>query len=263
MKTRLVLTILSAMAMLFATTGAGAASMGTLQDTSTGPTIVSILRMDANPTAADRVSFAVTFSTDVYDVDMSDFVIYYYGLTGPNIGIYTWTGSGANWVVTVDTGSGSGFLRLEIHPSATIYDIYGQPLATPLPYTDGEAYTINRGNPVFAASPKAWDYGTVKVGAASTAQTFTIKNGGTGALFISDPLSLKGPNAAEFQIDGTTCVPGTTLLPNAAYFLYASCTVTVTFRPISKGNKSAYIEILDNAAKSPQRIPLSGTGRSK
>jgi len=40
----------------------------------------------------------------------------------------------------------------------------------------------------------------------------------------------------------------------------ASCTFTVTFTPTASGNRSATLNITDNAGGSPQQVNLAGTG---
>ena len=40
----------------------------------------------------------------------------------------------------------------------------------------------------------------------------------------------------------------------------ASCTISVTFSPISAGSRSGTMTLTDNASNSPQTVALSGTG---
>jgi hypothetical protein len=41
----------------------------------------------------------------------------------------------------------------------------------------------------------------------------------------------------------------------------ASCAITVTFKPAATGALTASVNIADNAAGSPQKIALTGTGK--
>jgi len=78
----------------------------------TAPTVVSINRVGATPTNAASVQFAVTFSESVTGVTASNFGLSVTGVTGASIsGV---SGSGMNWTVTVNTGSGSGTIRCDM-----------------------------------------------------------------------------------------------------------------------------------------------------
>jgi len=111
----------------------------------TAPTIVSITRVDTSPTNATSVRFNVTFSEDVTGVDNGDFNLSTTGNLN-SVSVMNVSGSGATRTVTVNTGSDSGNLRLDIPDSAVITDLLGNPLIN-LPYTSGEVYTIDKDAP--------------------------------------------------------------------------------------------------------------------
>ena len=68
-------------------------------------------------------------------------------------------------------------------------------------------------------------------------------------------LVLAGLNPADFAIaNGSTCTNG------AAVTVNSSCTLQITFRPAAVGNRSATIEIHDNAPGGSQTVALAGTG---
>ena len=104
------------------------------------PTVVSSLRADPNPTSAASVNFTVTFSEPVTGVDVNDFILIATNVTGASVTSVTPV-SATVYTVTVNTGTGSGTLRLDIPNSATIADLAGNPLAG-LPYLTGDAYTV-------------------------------------------------------------------------------------------------------------------------
>ena len=104
------------------------------------PTVVSSLRADPSPTSAASVNFTVTFSESVTGVDVTDFILTATGVTGASVTSVTPV-SAAVYTVTVNTGAGSGTLRLDIPASASITDLVGNPLAG-LPYLTGDAYTV-------------------------------------------------------------------------------------------------------------------------
>ncbi len=104
--------------------------------------VSSIVRADTNPTSASSVDFTVTFSADVTGVDTGDFVLTTSGIK--NASVSGVAGTGDTYTVTVNTGTRSGTIRLDIPSEATIQDSYGnQPVN--LPFTGGEVYTINKG----------------------------------------------------------------------------------------------------------------------
>lgn len=112
------------------------------------PTVFSITRVDADPTNAASVQFAVTFSESVTGVDSSDFALTTSGaVAGASVtGV---SGSGAFYTVTVNTGTGNGTLRLDvIDNDSIIASVGGTPLggagAGNGNFTSGQFYTINK-----------------------------------------------------------------------------------------------------------------------
>jgi len=106
------------------------------------PTVVSVDGIDANPTSVSIVRYIVTFSEPVLNVDPSDFSL---TLTGGVVSttVSGVTGSGTAYIVTVNTGFGSGTLRLDVPVSATIFDLDGNPLGS-LPFTSSDVYTVTK-----------------------------------------------------------------------------------------------------------------------
>jgi LPXTG-site transpeptidase (sortase) family protein len=116
----------------------------------TAPSVSSSVRADPNPTNAASVDFTVTFSKAVTGVDTSDFGLTTTGVSGASItGV---TGSGTTYTVSVNTGSGSGTLRLDVIDDDSIVDAVLNPLGGPGlgngNFTTGETYTIDRTGPV-------------------------------------------------------------------------------------------------------------------
>jgi hypothetical protein len=96
--------------------------------------VISITRVDANPTSAASVTWAVTFSQSVTGVNSSVFSLAPSGVTGAYI--QTVTGSGTSWAVTANTGIGSGSLGLDqTDPGLVVPTLTGTKI--------GEVYTIN------------------------------------------------------------------------------------------------------------------------
>ena len=93
-------------------------------------------------------------------------------------------------------------------------------------------------------------FGNQKSGSASTGRSITLTNSGTASLTLTS-ITLTGTGANNFSLT-KTC--GSTLVKGA------SCTVTVTFKPVSKGAKSATLDVADKASGSPQKVAVGGTG---
>jgi hypothetical protein len=112
--------------------------------------------------------------------------------------------------------------------------------------------------PTATLSPATLTFASTKVGSKSAALTATLKNTGTTALTISaSGITISGTNATSFSRTGGTCTTSTAATTLAAG---ASCTVTIAFAPTKTGTLTALLEAADNAATSPQKVTLSGTG---
>ncbi len=112
--------------------------------------VTSITRLDPNPTNAESVRFAVTFSRPVFGVDPSDFALTTTGIE--DAALLSVTGSGSEYTVSVDTGTGSGTLRLDVIDDDSIHDGYGDTLGMEGiengNFTAGEVYTVDKDPPL-------------------------------------------------------------------------------------------------------------------
>jgi hypothetical protein len=104
--------------------------------------------------------------------------------------------------------------------------------------------------PTVSVSPTGLAFGTTATGTLATSQIVTLKNTGSVALSISG-ISINGTNSSVFT-QTNTCA--------ATLAASASCTVTVTFKPAAASAYTASLSVADNAAASPQAVPLTGTG---
>jgi hypothetical protein len=121
-----------------------------------------------------------------------------------------------------------------------------------LSFNASSCYTAGPAAPFATFAPTSVAFGNQLINTTSGAQTVTLTNTGTAVMTISG-ISLTGVNAADFS-QSNTC--GATLSVNA------SCTFTVHFTPSLLSIENANISVTDNAAGSPQTVPLSGTGTS-
>ncbi len=99
------------------------------------------------------------------------------------------------------------------------------------------------------------NFGNVLVKTTSAAQSVTLTNAGTSAITMGT-ISLS--ETTDYAISANTCpASGSTLAGGA------SCTISVTFSPLSTGVKRGAIVINDSDPSSPQLAGFTGTGTSK
>jgi CSLREA domain-containing protein len=123
--------------------------IGAFEADVTPPTVLSIVRVGANPTNAASVDFTVTFDEAVTGVDTGDFSLTTSGVSGT--GVSNVSGSGTTYTVTVSTGTGNGTIRLDVADNDTVQDASGNSLGGTGTgngnFTVGEVYTIDRTAP--------------------------------------------------------------------------------------------------------------------
>ena len=124
---------------------------------------------------------------------------------------------------------------------------------TPYTYPNPLITNSNTGGvPVVSFSPTSVAFGTVLVGSTSPSSTVKLTNTGTGPLTISN-ITITGTNPADFA--QTNNCGGSV---NAG----GSCNIVATCTPLSAASFSASVSVTDNAAGSPQAVPLTCTGSS-
>ena len=102
------------------------------------------------------------------------------------------------------------------------------------------------GVPVVSLIPSSLTFASQAVGTTSPAQPTTLKNTGSGPLSITS-IATSG-DFAQTNNCGSKVNPG------------ASCTLNVTFKPTATGTRSGSLTINDDAAGSPHKLLLAGTG---
>lgn len=124
-------------------------------------------------------------------------------------------------------------------------DASGSPQTTTLSGTGTAAAT-----PTATLSPSTLSFGSETVNGTATAPALTLSNTSSVPLNISG-VTIGGANPSDFA-QASTC--GSTLAANT------SCSITVTFTPLSAAPFTASVSVADNASSSPQTTTLSGTG---
>lgn len=118
------------------------------------PVVLSIVRTDINPSNLAAINFTVTFSEPVAGVDIlapfNDFGVVSPGITSTFISSVIPI-SAAIYIVSINTGSGNGSIRLDLVDDDSIVDAANSSLAgTGLGngnFTSGEVYTIDKTPP--------------------------------------------------------------------------------------------------------------------
>jgi len=92
------------------------------------PSVQSISLATSTPTAANSISWTVTFSESVTGVDKSDFAVALSGLSpAPSLSV---TGTGAKYTVTANNVAGAGTIGLDLVDDGTIRDGTKNPLVS-------------------------------------------------------------------------------------------------------------------------------------
>ena len=102
-------------------------------------------------------------------------------------------------------------------------------------------------------SPTSFSFGSVNLGATSSAQTATLTNGLSSSITISN-IAVTGVDPGDFLISSKTC--GSSLATSA------SCSLSIEFKPTVSGSRSATLTVSDSSSNSPQTVALAGTGGS-
>ncbi len=107
--------------------------------------------------------------------------------------------------------------------------------------------------PAVRLTPSSLAFGSQQVGTTSTTQTSTVQNTGTAPLNISG-ISVGGSSPGDYAESDNCPVAPATLATGA------TCVISVSFSPVATGSRTASVAIADDAAGSPQSLPLTGTG---
>ena len=134
-----------------------------------GLTVVTgIERIDPDHTSLGSVRFSVKFSGNVGGVTADDFLLLPENISGATV--VDVAGAGAEYIVTVNTGTGDGTLRLDLVDNDSIRDSSNNPLggsgAGNGNFTTGETYKINKNPPlvtsILRADPNPTNAGSVR-----------------------------------------------------------------------------------------------------
>jgi Putative Ig domain len=108
------------------------------------------------------------------------------------------------------------------------------------------------GAPAVTFAPTSLTFGAQAIGTTSPPQSITVTNTGSAPLFVNSAAT-RGLNPLDFTQVSDGC-SGLTLAAGTG------CSVSITFSPKATGTRSATFMLTDNAANSPQTVPITGTG---
>lgn len=220
----------------------------------TAPTVTSINRTDPDPTTSSFVSWTVTFSEAVANVDAADFQLAATGLAGAVIGSVT--GSGATWAVKANTGYGSGTLGLNLVDNDSILDAPGNALGgsgTGNGNFTGQVYTVPSTPPLAAWSmDETWNGTTDEVADSQGSFPGTAQNGAI--------TTTSGSRSCRFGVfdNGSTITSGHILLPGFPD-LSSDFTVTAWIRTTNNAIAGQRV-FVDDATSGGYGISLGDAG---
>jgi hypothetical protein len=96
--------------------------------------------------------------------------------------------------------------------------------------------------------PEGLDFGSHPVGTEAAPKTISVTNTGKSTIYIADILT----SGIDFS-QTNNCVQ--------SLAIGVSCSIQVTFKPATTGERTATLQIDDTDPVSPQRVILTGIGR--
>src|SRR5262249_41570420 len=118
------------------------------------PSVSSIVRAGTDPTNASSIPFTVTFSENVTGVNAADFTLTTTGVSGTSVGTVTQVTPDV-YTVNVNTGTGSGTIKLSFTDNDSVIDSVGNPTGGSGNgngnYTTGQTYTIDKTGPTVSS----------------------------------------------------------------------------------------------------------------
>jgi hypothetical protein len=210
------------------------------------PVVSSSVRADPDPTSAQTLHYTVTFSESVTGVDATDFALTPTG-TVAGATVTNVSGSGAVYTVTVDRGTGTGTLRLDVVDDDSIVNGSAVPLggvgAGNGNFTAGEFYTI------VAAAPPPTVSSSVRADPDPTfAQTLHYT--------VTFSEAVTGVDATDFALTTTGAVAGATVTNVSG----SGAVYTVTVDR-GTGTGTIRLDVIDNdSIVNAALVPLGGVG---
>lgn len=195
----------------------------------TPPMVSSINRVGTTPTNASNVGFLMTFSESINGGAAANFrLTTTSGMTGASIASVS-AGPSTTRTVTVNTGTNSGTIRLDMANSTGVADLAGNAV-TGLPFITGQSFTIDKTAPTFASvtlNPISINQGA---GSVTITVNGSADSGGSGLA-----------NAGEYWFDTTTIPQG------SGTAFTGTSGISIATGTLSVGSHTLRVRIHDNA----------------
>lgn len=207
------------------------------------PTVSSINRVTASPTAASSVQWTVTFSESVTGVSAAKFALVQAGgLSGATIASVT--GGPAVYTVTASTGTGSGTLGLNLTDDDSIVDLSGNPLGG---VGAGNGSSTGQVYSVLAPAVTSINRASTNPRTANSAVSWNV-------VFNT---SVTGVDAADFALTQAGGATGSSITSVAG----SGANWTVTANTGTSSTGSLGLNLIDNdSIIRPVNTPLGGSG---
>jgi len=228
------------------------ATVATQKVTLTGTGIATTAEISLSQTS-------LVFDQQVVGVASLPQAVYYYNQSGATVNITSVVLTGADFSMTNGCVTSVGALtscniKVTFKPTGTGV-LNGNIVITDSAPGSPRTITLS-GTGVSAAAPQvtltptSLTFASQPLGSTSPAQNINLTNSGEANLTVTG-ITLTGANMGDY---GQTNNCPATLTSSF------SCTISVTFKPLATGTRTASVSIADNAAGTPQTVSLTGTG---
>ncbi len=141
---------------------------------------------------------------------------------------------------------GSCKIRVRFHPTA-LGSVQGAVTLVDTASSKPQVIPIAGTATVITLSPVALSFPPQKINTRSAPMDVTLTNTG-GQTVTLTTVTITGQDFLETNTCGTQIGPG------------ASCTISITFKPVFGGPRTGTLNVSDNGGSSPQSVSLQGTG---
>ncbi|MBC7693248.1 MAG: hypothetical protein H7222_15900 [Methylotenera sp.] len=212
----------------------------------TPPAVISMTKMDPEPSPLSVVRYAVTFSEAVTNVNLSDFSVTEGGVTGTSVTAIA-AQSSSVYTVSVNTGSGNGTLQLQLKAANGITDTLGNAMTTG--FSTAPAYIIDKTPPTVVSVTRS-------LAQPTKARYLTF------AVSFSRPVS--GVDVSDFVLSktGNTISSIVSSVSPASAVLVKNYVVTVDTGTTDVGDGTIGLNVKDDDSINDSVNPLYGPGTS-
>ncbi len=169
------------------------------------PVVTSIVKADADPTTSNELRFTVTFNESVTGVDASDFAV----IGSSSASIASVTGSGATYVVTVNTGGATGNIGLRLVDNDSIVSAAATPLGGAGASNGdfvGPSYSVSVGETTVAINAVTDPINAANADSVTASGTGEV--GATISLVVTDGTNSTTAFTTTVAADGTWTISG-------------------------------------------------------